>query len=68
MHPPEKVIFTQPQLTPNILMEDPRLAQIAESMRKQILNPPKGVAANQLEFEAKLGAIIPNIVFKQCAE
>ena len=49
-------------------MEDPRLAQIAESMRKQILNPPKGVAANQLEFEAKLGAIIPNIVFKQCAE
>ena len=49
-------------------MEDPRLAQIAESMRKRILNPPNGVAASQLEFEAKLGAIKPNIVFKQCAD
>ena len=41
-------------------MEDPRLIQIAESMRHRILKPPQGVAPNQLEFEAKLGEVIPN--------
>lgn len=67
-NPPDKVIFPSPLLTPNIMMEDPRLAQFAESMRRLILNPPGDVRANQLEFEAKLGEIVPDHVFKQCID
>ena len=35
-------------------------------MRRLILNPPRGTTAKQLEFEAKLGEIVPNPAFKQC--
>lgn len=54
-----------PEFTPNIRMEDTRLAEIAESMRQRILNPPKGVTAQNLEFEAKLGSIELNDLFIQ---
>ena len=37
-------------------------------MRKRLMNPPKGVKPTQLEFEAKLGEIVPNPVFSQCAD
>ena len=62
------MIFPHPAMTPNIAMEDPRLIEIAESMRRRILNPPRGVAPNQLEFEAKLGEVMPNALFRQCAD
>lgn len=62
-NPPDKVIF--PQFTPNINKDDPRLIHVAESMRQRILNPPQGVQPSELEFEAKLGRVELNDVFKQ---
>ena len=53
-----------PQFTPNINIEDPRLAIFAEEMRKQLLKPPQGVDATALEFEAKMGSIELNETFK----
>jgi hypothetical protein len=37
-------------------------------MRQRILNPPKGVQPTELEFEAKLGNVVVNELFKQHIE
>ena len=52
-NPPDKVMF--PELTPDIRADDGRVIEIAEKMRRQILEPPKGVNPKELEFEVKLG-------------